>query len=244
MSLLVTNIHKDGVRVLPDNRSSLVDCDIWFFRFATDISPDLFVYGYRIDQLKAVKYLVSKYPGWLKSYHVLANHFEAMDVVAEELSSECDLTLHALPLWVGGHYIDYGVVFFDDSMTPKNRTPEDAKNLEKLERLLESLDLSYTLKPTFEKLCSAACLKYPVEPAEIARRPAPPGAWDRDLGYEISLLVKGLRKEHSDRKRKDGGASQEGGSGSKQGTDTKPAPTKKRKRRVTPTPEGEEAGPR
>jgi len=244
MSLLVTNLHKDGVRVLPVNLSSLVYCDIWFFRFATDISPDLFVYGYRIDQLKAVKYLVSKYPGWLKSYHVLANHFEAMDVVAEELSGECDLTLHALPLWVGGGHIDYGVVFFDDSMTPGNRTPEDAENLEKLERLLESLDLSYTLKPKFEKLCSAACRKYPVEPLGMASRPAPQDAMDRDLGYEISIFVKGLREKHRDRKRKDGGVSQEGGSSSKQGTDTKPAPTKKRKRRVTPTPEGEEAGPR
>ena len=230
--------------VPPINHSSLVDYEIWFFRLATDISPDLFVYRYRIDQLKVVKYLVKKYPGWLKSYSLFANHFEAMDVVAEELSSRCNLTLHALPLWVGGHHIDYGVVFFDDSMTPEKRTPQDTENLEKLEGLLESTEISYTPKANFEKLCSAACRKYPVEPVGMASRPAPLDATERDLGYEILIFVKGLREEHRDRKRKEGGVSQEKGSSDQQGTDTRPVPTKKRKRRATPTPEGEEAGPR
>jgi len=156
--------------------------------FRTDISPTLYVYGYEIDQVKAVKYLVRKYPGWARTYNIFDNHFEAMDAIANEVSEESSLALHALPLWVGSHYTSFGIVFFEDTMAPGKRTPKDTEKLRKLEGLLESMAILGTEKATFGLLCSAACREYPVEPPELMRRP-PPLDCARDRGHELMCLM-------------------------------------------------------
>jgi len=159
----------------------------------TYASPSHYVYGYEIDEVEAVKHLVKTSPEWARSYSLIDNHFEAMDAVAKELSDKCDLTLHALPLWVGGGYMNCGIVFFDNSMAPANRTSGDVEKLAKLERLLESIGILKTPKANFELLCSAAYEAYPFEPPEIAER-EPPSDWERNRGYEIVSFIREFRK--------------------------------------------------
>ena len=122
-----------------------------------DISPTLYIYGYEINQFKGVKYLVNKYITWTRSYTLFRNHSQTMDVIAKELSNNCGLTLHALPLWVGGHHMSYSMVFFGDLITLEKCTPEDTKKLVKLEQLSQSMGISETQEPKFKLLCSAAC---------------------------------------------------------------------------------------
>lgn len=130
------------------------------------------------------------------------NHYEAMDALAEELSNNCDLPLHAIPLWVGSHYTGYGIVFFGDSMAPKQRTPEDTEKLNKLERLLESMGILKTEKAKFDVLCSAACRAYPVEPPLFANRPPPPD-WERNKGHELMSLMDELMERYPRRKKRE-----------------------------------------
>ena len=85
-----------------------------------------------------------------------------------------------------GGRTSYGVVSFDDSMAPVNRTPEDAKKLVELERLLKS-------KAKFELLCSAACQAYLSGLRRSDRR--------RNMGHELISLMQGLN-EYPTRRRK------------------------------------------
>ena len=156
-------------------------------------SPSHYVYGYEIDEVGAVKHLVNTSPEWAKSYSLMVNHSEALDAIAKELSAKCGLTLHALSLWVGGGHMNCGMVFFDNSMAPENRTPEDTEKLMKLEQLLESTGISKTPKAKFELLCSAEYIGYPVEPPEMAER-EPPLDWKRNTGYEIVAFIREFRK--------------------------------------------------
>ena len=154
----------------------------------TDVSPTLYVYGYEIDQVRAVRYLVRRYPEWARTYSLFDNHFEAMDAIASEVSEGSNFTLHALPIWVGNHHTSFGIVFFGDTMAPGKRSPEDTEKLSKLEGLLESMAILGTEGATFGLLCSAACREYPVEPPELMRRP-PPLDWERDRGHELMCLM-------------------------------------------------------
>jgi len=86
-----------------------------------------------------------------------------------------------------------GIVFFDNSMAPANRTFEDTVKLVKLERLLESMGISKTPKAKFGLFCSAEYEGYPVEPPEMAEREPPPD-WERDRGYEIVSFIREFRK--------------------------------------------------
>ena len=103
-----------------------------------------------------------------------------MEAIAEELSEKCGLTLYALPHRVGGGHNTFGIVLFDNSMAPANRTSEDAEVLLKLERLLESIGISKTPKVKFELLCTAAYKSYPFEPEEMAEREPPTEQNSRD----------------------------------------------------------------
>jgi len=144
---------------------------------------------------------VKEYSHWAKTYNMFINHSEAMDALAEELSKNCDLPLHALQLWVGSHHTGYGIVFFGDSMAPKNRTPEDTEKLNKLEWLLESMGILKTEKAKFEVLCSAACRAYPVEPPMVAKWPPPPD-WERNRGHELMCLMDELNEKYPHRRQR------------------------------------------
>jgi len=190
-------------------------------------SPSPYVYGYQLDDVKAVSYLVGKYPQWARSYNIRTNNPKAMNAIAKELSDNCGLTLHELMVWVGGGHMSYGIVFFDDSMNPENRTPEDAEKLEILERLLESMDILETPKAEFKMLYSAMFeedLDGPEvdhnEPEEMANKPPPPSAQRYD-GNELLRLTEELRKKYPHRKRKDKRRSREDLDG-EQGTSKKP----------------------
>ena len=64
----------------------------------TGTSPSHCVYGYEIDEV-----LVKASPKWAKSYSLMDNHFEAMDVIAEELSDKCGSpSMHFFSGRVGG----------------------------------------------------------------------------------------------------------------------------------------------
>lgn len=158
----------------------------------TEISPSLYIYGYEIDQVKGIRYLANKSPEWARSYLFFINHIRAMDTIAKELSDSCGLTLHAIPLWVGGGHINYGMTFFDGPVALENRTPEDAGRLAELERLLESMDILMTPKPKLELLCSAACRGYPVEPPEMAEQSPPDSG--QNSGRDLALLVQELKE--------------------------------------------------
>jgi len=153
---------------------------------------------------------VEKDSYWAKNYNMFINHPKAMDVIAEELSKNCDLPLHALQLWVGSHYTGYGIVFFDDSMVPRKRTPEDTEKLHKLERLLESMAILKTEKAKFDVLCSAACLAHPVEPALVAKRPPPPD-WERNKGQELMCLMDELMEKYPRRRQRKSGEEKDSG---------------------------------
>lgn len=137
----------------------------------TTLSPGLYVYGYELNQVKSIEYLVKKDSDRAKTYNLFINHDEAMDAIAKELFQKCELPLHAVLLRVGSQHTNYGLVFFDDSMVPWKRTPEDTRRLNKLEELLESMGISKAKKAKLGVLCSAACLAYPVELPEMMRRP-------------------------------------------------------------------------
>lgn len=130
-----------------------------------------------------------------------------MDAIAKELSDSCGLTLHAIPLWVGGGHMSYGMTFFDNSMAPEYRTPGDAERLAELERLLESTGISKTPKPKFELLCSAAYRRYPLEPTKMAERSPPPG-WN---GLELISIMQELKEKRQRPERKSEKQSQEKG---------------------------------
>jgi hypothetical protein len=112
-----------------------------------------------------------------------------MDVIAAELSQTTSLSLHAVPLWVGSHSMGYGIVFFDDSMAPRKRTPEGSKKLEELEKLLETMDILMRSPAKLATLCSAACRVFHSEPYEMIKRPAPPGYDELDEGRELMRLT-------------------------------------------------------
>ena len=156
--------------------------------FRTNTSPTLYVYGYEIGEVEAIKYLVEKDPEWAKIYSLFGNHVKALETIAEELSEKCDLALHALPLYVGGHHMSYGMVFFGDEMSPRGRTQTNTDKLKKLEGLLESMGIVKTEKAKLEVLCSAAHRAYPVESPSMAKRPPPPGS-ERDRGHELLCLM-------------------------------------------------------
>ena len=82
----------------------------------------------------------------------------------------------------------YGIVFFDDSMAPRKRTPEGSKKLEELERLLETMDILKRSPAKLVTLCSAACRVFHSEPSEMINRPTPPG-YERDSGRELMRLT-------------------------------------------------------
>lgn len=166
-------------------------------------SPSHYVYGYEIEQVEAVKYLVNTSPDWARSYSLIDNHFEAMEAIARRLSGSCGLTLYALPLWVGGGHMSFGIVFFDSSVAPANRTPEDAEKLVVLEQLLESTGISKTPKAKFELLCSAAYGGYPLESPEMAKRD-PPLDWERNRGHEIISFIREFRRKM--RSQREGGS--------------------------------------
>ena len=173
----------------------------------THTSPTLYVYGYEIDQVKGVKYLVKEYPTWARTYNLFSNHVKAMEAIAKVLSEKCGLALHGIPLWVGGHHMGYGVVFYGESMVPGERTPEDTKKLNKLEGLLESMAILKTEKAKFGVLCSAVCRAYPVEPPLIARQPRP-SDWERNVGHELMSLMDDLIKKYPRGKRAKNGKHQ------------------------------------
>ena len=137
-------IHRAKLCVSPASHW-ITEVSLFVF-LRTDTSPSHYVYGYEIDEVEAVKHLVKTSPKWAKTYTVVDNHFETMDAVAEELSDKCGLDLHALPLWVSGGHLNCGIVFFDNSMAPANRTSEDTEKPAKLEQLLESTGISNTPK--------------------------------------------------------------------------------------------------
>ena len=169
---------------------------------------------------------MDKYPDWAKTYNFFSSHDHAMDAIASELSRSCDLPLHALQIWLGRHYMGFGIVFFDDSMVPWKRTPEDTERINKLEGLLESMGVLKTEKAEFEVLCSAACPAHPVEPLEMVRRPPPPD-WERDQGYELMCLMSELNEKYPCRKQQN--PREEKGSGGKQSESKK-----RRNRKVHP----------
>ncbi|KAF9647128.1 hypothetical protein BDM02DRAFT_3188214 [Thelephora ganbajun] len=159
-------------------------------------SPTLYVYGYEIDQVKAIKYLVDKYPEWERKYKFYRNHFIALDAVAQELSQNSGLTLHSIPLWVGGHCISHGMVFYGANMAEEDRTPEDNEKLKILEELLVSMGISVGPNPKLGLVCSAACLNYPVEPPEMEMRSPPPGLEMRS-GDGVDILRKEINERQS-----------------------------------------------
>ena len=120
------------------------------------------------------------------------------------------------------------MVFFDDSMTPENRTPEDAEMLIKLERLLGSVGISKTLEAKFELLCSAAYRGYPVEPLEMMGLPGPPDL-KRNAGHEIGCTIQESRKRYSRpaERKSEKRSLEEEGSGRKQAVDGKQPPVKR-----------------
>jgi len=142
---------------------------------------------------------VEKDSYWAKTYDMFINHSEAMDAVAKDFAENCDLPVHALQLWVGSHYTGFGIVFFDESMAPKNRTPVDAVKHHRLEQRLESTGILTTKKAKLDVLCSAACRAYPAEPPLVAKRP-PPQDQDRDRGYELMCLMDELNEKYSHRR--------------------------------------------
>ena len=163
--------------------------------FRTNSSPTLYVYGYEIEDVEAIKYLVNRDPEWAKIYSLLDNHVEALEAIAKELSEKCDLALHVLALYVGGHHMSHGMVFFGDEMSPRVRTHTNTDKLKKLEGLLESMGIVKTEKAKLEVLCSAAYRAYPVEPPSIAKQPLPPGS-ERDRGHELLCLMEELAERY------------------------------------------------
>ena len=180
-----------------------------------DISPTLYVYGYEINQVEGVKYLINKYIKWTRSYTLFRNHGQAMDAIVKQLSNNCGLTLHALPLWVGGHHMSYSIVFFGDSIALEKCTPEDTRKLVKLERLLQSMGISKTQEPKFKLLCSTVCQVYHNKPPEMARQQPPPD-WRWNRGHELICLMNQLSTKHPLHKQKSKKRSQEKGSDGKQ----------------------------
>ena len=106
----------------------------------------------------------------------------------------------AMPLWVGGGRLSDSVTFFGDSVSPRNRTPEDTEKLVELERPLESMGISMTPKAKFELLCSASYRGYPVEPPGVAERKPPPDR--RPSGTEELISVFQEVKKNLRNKRK------------------------------------------
>ena len=163
--------------------------------FRTNSSPTLYVYGYEIEDVEAIKYLVNRDPEWAEIYSLFGNHVEALEAIAKELSEKCDLALHVLLLYVGGHHISHGMVFFGDEMSPRGRTQTNTDKLKKLEGLLESMGTVKTEKAKLEVLCSAAHRAYPVESPSMAKRPPPPGS-ERDRGHELLCLMEELAERY------------------------------------------------
>ena len=144
-----------------------------------------------------VKHLVEIDDEWMRTCHPFLNHNKAMNVIAAKLFQECGLDLRATALWVGSGEMGFGVVFLDDSITPKKRTAEDAEKLKNLEKRSVEMGISEQGGPKFERLCSALCRGYHDEPAKMARKPPPPG-WDRDS--RLLLLMQELRKKRGNGK--------------------------------------------
>jgi hypothetical protein len=74
----------------------------------------------------AVDYLLRNYPEWSKVYHLFNNHWAAtVNVVAQDLSNFCGLTVYADRIWTGGGCIGLWMVFMGNYMAPDIHTPED-----------------------------------------------------------------------------------------------------------------------
>ena len=201
------------------------------FHFSASYSPSLHVYGYEIDQPAAIRYLIARRPEWERRYTYFGCHYKALDLVSKELSQSCELTLHSNPIWIGGGYISFAMVFYGEDIEEANRDP---RKLEKLEKLLASTGISYKPTPQLEYLCSAAYRKYPVEPQEMSQRPQPPH-WNRRCGGGLMALCGELnslrRRAQSEQKPLEKGAGRE------RPQDGKRPPKKKRR-----TGSGEEPG--
>jgi len=144
-------------------------------------SPQGWCYGYKVDEYKAVNYLLSNYPEWRKVYNFVVNHWAAMTVVAADLSKYCGLTVYADSIWVGRGDMGLGMVFLGADMGREVRTPEDDEKLKKLEEKLVELKLVTT--PELEVLCSCSFPPHFEEPYEMDRVPSPePRNGSRILG--------------------------------------------------------------
>jgi hypothetical protein len=121
------------------------------------VSSRVYYYGYNVNELAAVDYLLENYPEWRKTYDLFNNHEAAMNIVARDLSTTCGLTVYADSIWVDGGCIGLGFVFMEKSVGAIVRTPEDDERLMRLQDNLVELGLVTT---KFERLCSCACLPH------------------------------------------------------------------------------------
>ena len=161
-------------------------------------SPQGWSYGYKVDQAKAVNYLISNHPEWKEHYHLFGNHWAAMTVVAADLSEHCGLTVCADRIWVGGGCVGLGMVFTGVNMGDDVRTPDDDKRLKKLEKKLAKLKLA--TPPKLEIICSASFPAHLEEPFKMNLLPPPD---DREIN-RLTKLARDLRSTGGQRQEEQG----------------------------------------
>ena len=144
---------KPAHRVLFPRLISATISDRWIRR--EFVSSRVYYYGYNVNELAAVDYLLENHPEWRKTYDLLSSHEAAMTIVARDLSTTCGLTVYADSIWVDGGRIGLGIVFMEKSVGAIIRTPEDDERLGKLQNNL--MELGLVTMPKLERLCSCAC---------------------------------------------------------------------------------------